>query len=183
MLIAPQRGQDKRPQSPRSASHFRLGSKGGQRFCASETSLTHSCLRSTAGAAIIESESGFHNVPFTLANPRILVVLLPLKINNLFLCNRRRSSNALPGPFDNLRKNRRSKEGHDVSCPYGPPQKAAPTCRRARTPPRARVGPILKLRSGKSRVQKISFPDFSTFSLTKLYSVVYYMTYKVAPRR
>src|SRR5437879_13582735 len=39
----------------------------GQRFCVSKTMLTHSCLRSTAGAAIIESQPVFHNLPLLLA--------------------------------------------------------------------------------------------------------------------
>src|SRR5271167_2916850 len=59
VLIAPQLGQEKRLQSQQSVPHFRHRSKGGQRFCVSETSLSHSCLRSTAGAAIIRREQCF----------------------------------------------------------------------------------------------------------------------------
>src|SRR5207249_8767472 len=58
---APLRGKDKRPQARQPAPDFQPRSKVGQRSCVSETSLTRSCLRPTARAAIIESESAFHN--------------------------------------------------------------------------------------------------------------------------
>src|SRR5207244_74311 len=58
---APLRGKDKRPQARQSAPNFQPRWKAGQRSCVSETSLTHSCLRYNARAAIIESESVFHN--------------------------------------------------------------------------------------------------------------------------
>src|SRR5947208_11476435 len=61
VLIAPLRGKDKRSQARQSAPNFPPRSKAGQRSCVSETSLTRSCLQPTARAAIIESESVFHN--------------------------------------------------------------------------------------------------------------------------
>src|SRR5205814_4805414 len=51
----------KRSQARQSAPNFPPRPKAGQRSCVSETSLTRSCLRPTARAAIIESESAFHN--------------------------------------------------------------------------------------------------------------------------